>query len=101
MPNGAPADVRLSYKADCTFASGPHSFSSGTLGGDSTADGQESVSIDDIVNFVRSNSTVAITGCSIDLIVRHQLQGGVDPAFDGGLALGIVSREVSLDYVPR
>ena len=81
--------------------SGPHSFSSGSLISDSNADGSESVSIDEIVTFVRSNSTVPITRCSIDLIVRHELLGSIDPAFDHGYALGIVSREVNLDFIPR
>jgi hypothetical protein len=101
MPAGEPADVRLSYQAECTFSSGPHSFSSGSLLSDSNADGSEPVSIDDIVTFVRSNSTVPITRCSIDVIVRHQLQGSIDPTFDGGFALGVVSRKVNLDYIPR
>jgi len=101
MPTGAPAKVDLIYSADCAFPSGPHSFSSGTLSDDSNADGQESVSIDDIVNFVRSSSMATITRCSIDVSVRHQHTGSVDPAFDHGIALGIVSRKVSLDYIPR
>ena len=101
MPTGAPAKVDLIYSADCAFPSGPHSFSSGTLSDDSNADGQESVSIDDIVNFVRSSSTATITRCSIDVSVRHQHTGSVDPAFDRGIALGIVSRKVNLDYIPR
>jgi hypothetical protein len=101
MPTGAPAKVDLIYNADCTFPSGPHSFSSGTLSEDSNADGQESVSIDDIVNFVRSSNTSTITRCSIDVTVRHQRTGSVDPAFDHGIAVGIVSRKVSLDYIPR
>jgi len=101
MPTGAPAKVDLIYSADCAFPSGPHSFSSGTLSEDSNADGRESVDIDPIVNFVRSSSTSTITRCSIDVTVRHQLTGSVDPAFDHGIALGIVSRKVSLDYIPR
>ena len=42
-----------------------------------------------------------MTRCSIDVIVRHELQGRIDPAFDHGIAVGIVSRKVALDYVPR
>jgi hypothetical protein len=101
MPSGAPAEVSLSYKADCSYASGPHTFAAGSLTSDSNADGQESVSIDPIVTFIRSNSTAIITRCSIDVVVRHQIQGSVDPAFHRGTAMGIVSREVNLDYVPR
>ena len=37
----------------------------------------------------------------IDLIVRHERQGRIDPAFDHGTAVGIVSRKVTLDYIPR
>jgi len=33
--------------------------------------------------------------------VRHELEGRVDPAFDDGTAVGIVSRKVRLDYIPR
>ena len=100
-PTGAPARVALSYDADCTFLSGAHSFSSGTLGTDSNADGRESVSIDPIVDFARTNSPSTITGCSIDVTVSHELQGRVDPAFRNGTAIGVVSRKVNLDYVPR
>ena len=100
-PTGAPAGVALRYNADCTFLSGTHSYSTGTLSENSNADGRESVSVDPIVTFARSNSTSTITRCSIDVIVSHQIQGRVDPAFDHGTAVGIVSRKVNLDYIPR
>ena len=100
-PSGAPAGVALSFEADCTFLSGTHSYSFGTLSDDSNADGRESVRIDPIVTLARSNATSTLTRCSIDVIVRHQLQGLVDPAFDHGTAVGIVSRKVNLDYIPR
>jgi hypothetical protein len=47
------------------------------------------------------NSPSTVSRCSIDLIVSHELQGRIDAAFRNGSALGIVSREVTLDYVPR
>jgi hypothetical protein len=100
-PTGAPAGVSLSYSADCTLLAGSHSYSSGPLSTDWNADGRESVSIDPIVAFVRSSSTSTITRCSIDVIVSHQLQGRIDPAFGRGRAVGIVSRVVNLDYIPR
>jgi hypothetical protein len=100
-PTGAPARASLSYAADCNFVTGPDSISSGTLSDDSNADGRESVSIDPIVTFARSNSTSAITRCSIDVTVSHELQGRIDPAFHNGIARGVVSRKVNLDYVPR
>lgn len=100
-PTGAPARAALSYDADCTFVSGQHSFSSGTLSTDSNADGRESVHIDPIVTFARSNSTSTITRCSIDVTVSHNLEGRVDPAFDSGVALGMVTRKINLDYIPR
>ncbi len=100
-PTGAPARVSLRYDADCTSLSGSINVSSGSLSIDSNADGRESVSIDPIVTFVRSNSTSTITRCSIDVIVSHELQGRIDPAFNNGTAVGIVSRKVKLDYIPR
>ena len=100
-PTGAPARVALSYSSECTFLSGTKSYSSGTLSDDADADGNEPVDIDPIVTFAKSNATSTITRCSIDVIVRHELQGRVDAAFDHGIALGIVSRKVRLDYVPR
>jgi hypothetical protein len=100
-PTGAPARAYLSYDADCTFLSGTRSFSSGTLNTDSNADGRESVRIDPIVDFARSSSPSTITRCSIEVTVSHELQGRIDPAFHNGTAVGIVSREVSLDYIPR
>ena len=100
-PTGAPARVELSYDAECSYDSGPQSFSSGTLSSDSNADGRESVAIDPIVRFARTNSLSPVTRCSIDVTVRHELDGRVDPAFDDGIATGIVSREVRLEYVPR
>ena len=100
-PTGAPARVSLSYSADCTFRSGAHSFSSGGLNPDANADGRESVRIDPIVEFARSGEVSTITRCSIDVIVSHELQGRVDSAFRTGTARGIVSRRVSVDYVPR
>lgn len=100
-PTGAPARVSLGYAADCTFASGTHGFSSGTLSTDSNADGRESVRIDPIVDFARTSVPSTITGCSIDVTVSHELQGRIDPAFDDGTAVGIVSRKVNLNYIPR
>lgn len=100
-PSGAPARADLRYEADCTFLSGSHGFSSGTLSADSNADGRESVRIDPIVDFAGSISPSRITRCSIDVIVRHELQGRIDPMFHNGTATGIVSREVTLDYLPR
>ena len=100
-PTGAPARVHLSYDAECTHAVGSNSFSSGTLSSDSNADGRESVRIDPIVDFARTGATSAITRCSIDVTVSHELQGRIDSAFRNGTATGIVSRTVRLDYVPR
>jgi hypothetical protein len=100
-PTGAPARVALWYEAECTFQTGAKSSSTGTLTTDVNADGRESVSIDPIVTFARSNTTSPITRCSIDVIVRHELDGRVDPAFSKGIATGIVSRRVRLDYAPR
>jgi hypothetical protein len=100
-PTGAPARVELGYEAECTFVSGPQSFSVGTLSTDDNADGRESVRIDPIVSFARTNTISPVTRCSIDVTVRHELDGRVDPAFDDGIAVGIVSREVRLDYIPR
>jgi hypothetical protein len=53
------------------------------------------------VNFARTNAPSPITRCNIDIIVKHELFGRVDPAFDRGTAVGIVSRQVRLDYIPR
>lgn len=100
-PTGAPARAELDYQAECTFLTGPKGLSFGDLSTDDNADGRESVSIDSIVNFARSNTTSPVTRCSIDLIVRHEINGLVDPAFDKGIAKGIVSRKVRLDYIPR
>jgi hypothetical protein len=100
-PTGAPLSADLTYDAECTFLSGQHGVSFGTLSTDSNLDGRESVRIDPIVDFARSNSTSRITRCSIDLIVSHERRGRIDPAFDDGLARGIVSRKVNLDYIPR
>jgi hypothetical protein len=100
-PTGAPVPVALSYEAECTFLSGQQNFSVGTLSTDSNADGREAVLLDPIVDVARSNSTSRITRCSIDVIVQHELRGRIDPAFDDGIARGIVSRKVNLDYIPR
>lgn len=100
-PTGAPARVALSYDADCTFLAGSPSISVGTLSEDTNADGREVVRIDPIVSFAGSNSPSRITRCNIDIFVRHELQGRIDPAFDGGSARGIVERQVRLEYIPR
>jgi hypothetical protein len=100
-PTGAPARVSMSYDADCTLLSGSHTLATGTLSDDSNADGRESVRIDSIVDPVRSSSLSIITRCSIDVTISHELQGRIDPAFRNGTAVGIVSREVNLDYIPR
>jgi len=100
-PSGAPARVALEYDAECTFLSGAKVNSTGTLDGDSNGDGRESVRIDPIVEFARTNVASPVTRCTIDLVVRHELEGRVDPAFEDGLALGVVSRQVRVDYTPR
>lgn len=100
-PTGVPAQVALFYNADCTFQSGTHSYSTGTLSPDSNGDGRESVRIDPILEVARSNVVSTITRCSIDVIVNHEFQGRIDPALHKGTARGIVSRQVTLNYVPR
>jgi len=100
-PNGVPAEVELEYEADCTFLNGSHGFSGGDLSDDTNSDGRESVRIDPLVNFARTNAVSTVTRCSIDVIVKHGLQGRLDPAFHHGFARGIVSRKVTLDYIPR
>ena len=100
-PTGAPARVGMTHSTECTLVGGALSVSSGTLGDDADGDGRESVRIDPILNFVRSSGSGAISRCRIDIKVRHELQGRVDPAFRNGTALGIVSRTVRLDYIPR
>jgi hypothetical protein len=100
-PTGAPARAWLDYAADCTYTGGAHSYSSGNLSTDTNADGRESVSIDPIVTFAQSGMVATLTRCSIDVKVHHELQGRIDPGYRNGTALGIVSRKVNLDYVPR
>lgn len=99
-PTGAPARVFLSYSAQCTLLAGTGT-SSGDLSTDTDADGREIVSVNAIVSAVRANATSTITRCGIDVIVSHERQGRIDPAFDGGKAVGVVSRTVRLDYIPR
>jgi len=100
-PTGAPARVWLDYAADCLFPGGTHSYSSGMLSTDTNANGDETVRIDPIVSFAQSNMVSAISRCSIDIKVHHELQGRVDPAFRKGTATGTVTRTVNLDYLPR
>jgi hypothetical protein len=100
-PTGAPARVTMKYAADCTFASGTHSTSSGALSSDADGNGRENVSINSIVNDAKASVPSAITRCSIDVTVSHEIKGRIDPAFDGGTAVGIVSRVVNLDYTPH
>ncbi|HTU66710.1 MAG TPA: hypothetical protein VMF52_12215 [Steroidobacteraceae bacterium] len=100
-PAGPPARVGLSYESDCTLLSGGHSFGSGPLNDDTNGDGRETVRVDPIVSATTTNATSTVTRCSIDIKVSHQLQGKVDPAFDHGTAVGIVSRKINLDYLPR
>ena len=99
-PTGAPARVWLRYEANCTLLSGS-AGSSGDLSTDTDANGREFVSINGIVSAVRSTAASTITRCSIDVIVSHERQGRIDSAFHGGTAVGIVSRTVNLDYIPR
>jgi hypothetical protein len=100
-PTGAPASASLHYEAECTMAAGSPVTSSGSLGGDTNRDGQQPFQVDEIVDAVRRVSPLRITRCSIDLLVRHQLEGRIDSAFDDGSALGILSRAVNVDYIPR
>jgi hypothetical protein len=99
-PTGAPARVTLVYDAECPTTTGSTVFSTGTLGGDTNADGRETVGIDTIVNRARQSAS-NFSRCSIDLTVRHELEGRIDPAFDGGTAIGRVSRKVTVDYISR
>ncbi len=100
-PTGAPARVEVWYLADCTHSFGPHSITVGTAAADLNADGRESVSIDDVLEFAGTSSQSRITRCEIDLTVRHELQGRIDPNFGDGTAIGVVSRKITLDYIPR
>jgi hypothetical protein len=98
---GPSTRVEVDYVAECVHLAGPNTTTVGTAGYDTDRDGREPLSIDDILEFANSVSRSRITRCSVDLIVRHELQGRIDPAFDDGTAVGIVSRKVTLDYIPR
>jgi len=100
-PTGAPARVYLSYVANCNFSGGTSGVSSGMLSSDTNADGRETVSISPIVDFARTGTTSTLTRCSIDIKVSHELQGRIDPAYRNGTAVGVVTRAVTLDYIPR
>jgi hypothetical protein len=100
-PTGAPLIADLNYEADCNHSSGPNSFSGGDLTTDVDGNGRESVRIDPIVEFARATGLPRVIGCTIDIIVMHENRGQIDPAFKNGIARGIVSRKVRLDYVPR
>lgn len=100
-PTGAPLMADLNYEADCKHTSGPNSFSGGDLTTDVDGNGRESVRIDPIVEFAHAITLPRVTRCSIDIIVSHEIRGQIDPAFKNGIARGIVSRKITLDYVPR
>jgi hypothetical protein len=99
-PAGAPAVATASYDADCTRADGTKAFSLSSHT-DRDGDGREAFEVDDIVNFSYLKPPSPATRCSIKITVQHELRGRVDPAFGHGSAVGIVSREVTLDYVAR
>jgi hypothetical protein len=99
-PTGAPAHLSVTYDAGCTHVDGTTSFSISTHT-DSDGDGQEAFEIDEIVDFSTLPPTSPITRCKIDFTVRDELPGRIDPAFGSGTAVGIVSRTVTLDYIPR
>lgn len=100
-PTGAPLAGDLNYEADCTHSSGPNSFSGGDLQTDTNGDGRESVRIDPIVDFAHALTLPPVVRCRIVIIVSHEIRGLIDPEFKNGIARGIVSRRVNLDYVPR
>ena len=100
-PTGAPAGVTLDYHADCSYLGGWESHLGGSLGVDANGDGRESIRIDRVVDLARQNEPAPLNRCSIDVIVSHELQGRIDPAFHNGTAVGVISRAVTLDYVPR
>lgn len=91
----------LNYEADCAHSSGPNSFSGGDLTTYVDGNGRESVRIDPIVEFAHAITLPRVSRCRIDVIVSHETRGQIDPAFKNGIARGIVSRKVRLDYVPR
>jgi hypothetical protein len=99
-PFGPASGVTVTFEAECNFVSGPDTFSTGLIGRDADADGTESVDIDEIVEFAATTSSSTITDCAIDVIVRHELTGTIDPAFRNGSATGVVERRARLDYVP-
>lgn len=101
MPSGPPARVRLSYHAECDLPGGAVWFSSGALGQDDDGDGTRLIEVDPMVTPATPGAALP-TRCSIDMIVEHELTGKVDPAFNkNSTARGIVSRKVTLDYIPR
>ena len=100
-PTGAPARVTLDYTITCKTSTGG-SASNGKLGADTNSDGREIVSIDSLMQAYRSNGgNGGIIPCDIDVSVHHELSGTIDRAFRGGKAVGIVTRTVTLHYVPR
>jgi len=102
-PAGTRDLVEVSADADCRHLDGQRSSAAGLTLTDANADGREEIRIDDIVGQVRTHTAnpSPLQRCDIDIVVTHERRGSVDAAFRGGYIVGVVSRKIVLDYLPR
>src|SRR5262245_42034450 len=102
LPIGSGERISVDSDADCFHADGTRSDSSGPHGYDADRDGREVLNVDDVVRSARTPSIALapIDRCDIDIVVKHERRGTVDPAFDGGESIGLVRRKVRLIYYP-
>ena len=102
LPIGLGERIDVDSDADCIHVDGMRSDSNGPHRYDPDRDGRELLYIDDIVHEARVSpiALAPIDRCDIDIVVKHERRGSVDPAFDGGEIVGIVRRKVRLIYYP-
>lgn len=102
LPVGTGERIDVDTHTECEHIDGLKSTDRSSIGYDGDGDGRELLDVDAAVNDALEHPTsfTRVHSCRITVQVSHERRGVIDPAFDGGEIVGVVSRKVRLTYYP-
>lgn len=102
LPIGQGERIDVDTRTECDHIDGLETTDRASIGYDGDGDGRELLDIDAVIRDTLDHpiSPTRVHRCHITVEVSHERRGTLDPAFDGGDIVGIVSRKVRLTYYP-
>jgi len=102
LPIGQAERIDVDTHTECYHIDGLKTSERASIGYDENRDGRELLDVDAVIRETLRLpvSPTPVHRCRITVQVSHERRGAIDPAFDGGEIVGVVSRKVRVDYYP-